>query len=219
MICLAKASKFSNLSWDDRLISKRCSWRDVKQGVLNYPEIISRYVLGATLKEQAEIWTKYFLITRQECSSLEVDSNSMHLCLYWNILNISVIYILYTGIAQSIQRCIKGWAAGVRISAGARDLSLLQSVQTGSGTHPANYTLRDNGPFPGRNPVGAWILQDIKNCGTIPPLLLTSSWLVAQLIKHRTTLTFLPVSFCLDESSCKVDCIFGAFRHNKNDQK
>jgi hypothetical protein len=40
-------------------------------------------------------------------------------------------------------------AIGVRSSAGAKDLSSILCVQTGSGAHPASYTMGTGGPFPG----------------------------------------------------------------------
>jgi hypothetical protein len=52
--------------------------------------------------------------------------------------NICPRYFLWAGIAQSVQRRNTGWTARVRFSTEARDLSLLHSVQTGSGAHPAS---------------------------------------------------------------------------------
>jgi hypothetical protein len=44
-------------------------------------------------------------------------------------------------IAQSIQRWATGCTAGVRFPTWARHFSLLHSVQTGSGAHPASYPM------------------------------------------------------------------------------
>jgi hypothetical protein len=51
---------------------------------------------------------------------------------------------LGTGIGQSVKRRATGWAAGVRFLAGV-DCSLLNSVQTGSGAHPAPYPIGTGG--------------------------------------------------------------------------
>jgi hypothetical protein len=40
-------------------------------------------------------------------------------------------------------------AFGVRSPAGAKDFSSNLCVQTGSGAHPASYTMGTGGPFPG----------------------------------------------------------------------
>jgi hypothetical protein len=47
-----------------------------------------------------------------------------------------------------------GWTAGVRFRAGARDFSLLHSVQTCSGVHLASYTMGSGGFFPGAKAAG-----------------------------------------------------------------
>jgi hypothetical protein len=44
-----------------------------------------------------------------------------------------------------------GWTPGVRFPARQRDFSLLFSVQTGSGAHPASYSMGTGGSFPGGN--------------------------------------------------------------------
>jgi hypothetical protein len=46
-----------------------------------------------------------------------------------------------------------GWTALVRFPA-VLDLSLLHSVQTGSGAHPASYPMGTGGSFPGCKEVG-----------------------------------------------------------------
>jgi hypothetical protein len=48
-----------------------------------------------------------------------------------------------------------GWTAGVQFPAGTRDFSLLHSVQTDSRAHPASYTRRTEGSFPGGKAAGA----------------------------------------------------------------
>jgi hypothetical protein len=40
-------------------------------------------------------------------------------------------------------------AIGVRSPVGAKDFSCSLCVETGSGTHPASYTMGTGGPFPG----------------------------------------------------------------------
>jgi hypothetical protein len=42
-----------------------------------------------------------------------------------------------------------GWTALVRFPVGAKDFSLLHSVQTGSGAHLTSYPMGTRGPFPG----------------------------------------------------------------------
>jgi hypothetical protein len=56
------------------------------------------------------------------------------------------------GLAQ--QRAT-GWTAGVRFSVGARDFSLLHSVETASGAHPASYLMGTGGLFPWDKAAGA----------------------------------------------------------------
>jgi hypothetical protein len=48
----------------------------------------------------------------------------------------------------------KGWTARVRFPA-VQDFSLLPSVQTGSGAHPASYPMGTGGSFPGGK-AGTW---------------------------------------------------------------
>jgi hypothetical protein len=38
---------------------------------------------------------------------------------------------------------VEAWTAGVRFQAGIRDFSLVHSVQTSSGAHPASYPMSD----------------------------------------------------------------------------
>jgi hypothetical protein len=51
-------------------------------------------------------------------------------------------------IAQSAYRWAKGWNAGVLFPAASRNVSLLHSVQTSSGAHPASYPMGMGGSFP-----------------------------------------------------------------------
>jgi hypothetical protein len=70
-----------------------------------------------------------------------------------------------------------GWTTRVRIPAGAINLSLLHSVQTDSGAHPASYPMGTRGSFPrvvkrpgleaDHSPLSS---AEIKNSGAIPPL-------------------------------------------------
>jgi hypothetical protein len=48
-----------------------------------------------------------------------------------------------------------GWTARVRFPA-VQDFSLLHSVQTGSGVHPASYPMGTGGYFPGSKAAGVW---------------------------------------------------------------
>jgi hypothetical protein len=51
----------------------------------------------------------------------------------------------WAGIAQLVQWQAAGWTTGVRFLAGARDISLLYSVQTGYGAHLASYPVGTGG--------------------------------------------------------------------------
>jgi hypothetical protein len=44
---------------------------------------------------------------------------------------------------------LRGWMARVQFLAGVRDFSLLHSIQTDSGAHPAFYPMGTGGSFPG----------------------------------------------------------------------
>jgi hypothetical protein len=75
-----------------------------------------------------------------------------------------------------------GWTAGARFPTGAKDFSLLHSVQAGSGAHPISYTLGTGGTFPGSTAAGVEAdhspssSAEIKIDGAIDPLPNTSSW-------------------------------------------
>jgi hypothetical protein len=84
-----------------------------------------------------------------------------------------------------------GWTAKVQFLARARDFSLLHSVQTSSGAHPASYPVGVGGSFP-------WGCEGeyshpssvkVKNGGVISPFPHTSSWCVALSVKHRDNFT------------------------------
>jgi hypothetical protein len=72
--------------------------------------------------------------------------------------------------------------AKVRFPAGARDFSLLHSMQTGSGVHPASYPVGTEGSFPGVMRPGREAHHSLpsnaefKNGGAIPQLPHASSW-------------------------------------------
>jgi hypothetical protein len=82
----------------------------------------------------------------------------------------------------------------VQFPAGVRDCSLLHSVQTGSGAHPASYSVGTMGSFPDSEATGVWSwtppYAELKNGSVLPPLPHTSSWHGAKLIKHRIAFTF-----------------------------
>jgi hypothetical protein len=65
-----------------------------------------------------------------------------------------------------------GWP-GVRFPAGARDFSLLHSVQTGSGVHAISPRLERLGREADHSPPSS---AEVKNGGAIPPLPHMSSW-------------------------------------------
>jgi hypothetical protein len=53
------------------------------------------------------------------------------------------------GVAQSVQCLTADWTAGVRSPTEAEDFSSNLCVQTGSGAHPASWTVGTGGSFPG----------------------------------------------------------------------
>jgi hypothetical protein len=87
----------------------------------------------------------------------------------------------YEDIAQSVKWWATSWTAWVRFPEAKRDISLLHSVQTGFGDHPASYSM-DTGGFPQG--------LEVKNGGTVSPLLHVPSSHNAQLLKHRGNFTF-----------------------------
>jgi hypothetical protein len=81
-----------------------------------------------------------------------------------------------------------GWEVGVRFLAGA-------SFHTGSGANPVSYPV-GSGAFslelkrPGPETDHSLFSDaEVKNSGAILPLPQTSSWRVAELIKHRNNFT------------------------------
>jgi hypothetical protein len=52
-------------------------------------------------------------------------------------------------VAQSVSCLTTGWTIGVQSPIGAEDFSSSSCVQTGSGAHPASYSVGTSGPFPG----------------------------------------------------------------------
>jgi hypothetical protein len=54
-----------------------------------------------------------------------------------------------SGSAQSVQYLTTDWTAGVRSPTEAEDFSSNLCIQTGSGAHPASYTVGTGGSFPG----------------------------------------------------------------------
>jgi hypothetical protein len=52
------------------------------------------------------------------------------------------------GVAQSVQCLTTDWTAGVRSPTEAEDFPSNLCVQTGSGAHPASYTMGTGGSFP-----------------------------------------------------------------------
>jgi hypothetical protein len=86
------------------------------------------------------------------------------------------------GIAQLVQRLATGWMAGVWFLAGERDVSLLHSIQTGSGFHPASYPVGTGGSFPGvKRPRleadhSSSFSAEVNNGGAMTSLPHTSLW-------------------------------------------
>jgi hypothetical protein len=65
-----------------------------------------------------------------------------------NLHNVEKHFYEYQYVAQLVQRRPTGWVAGIRFPTGERDYSLLHSVQTGSGAHPASYPVGTGSSFP-----------------------------------------------------------------------
>jgi hypothetical protein len=89
-----------------------------------------------------------------------------------------------------------GCTVRIRFPVGTKDLFLVHSVNTGCGAHPPSY-LMSTGALSlevkrsGREAAHSHPSSDeAKNGGAIPPLLNTSSWHSAYLIKHRDKFTF-----------------------------
>jgi hypothetical protein len=53
------------------------------------------------------------------------------------------------GVVQAVQCLTTYWTIGVRSPTEAEAFSSSPCVQTGSGAHPASYTMGTGGPFPG----------------------------------------------------------------------
>jgi hypothetical protein len=54
----------------------------------------------------------------------------------------------WAAVAQSVQCLTTNWATGVRSQTAAEDFSSNLCIQTGSGAHPASYTMGTGGSFP-----------------------------------------------------------------------
>jgi hypothetical protein len=88
------------------------------------------------------------------------------------------------GCSVSIARVyrLEGRGILVRFSAGARDFSVLHSVHTGSGDHPASYRVGAGALYPGVKRPGREAdhspspSDEVENGGSIPPLPNVSSW-------------------------------------------
>jgi hypothetical protein len=64
-------------------------------------------------------------------------------------------YLVMAGSRDSSVGIATGWTVGVPFMPGAGHFSLLQSVQTGSGDHPASYPMDIGGSFPEGKAAGA----------------------------------------------------------------
>jgi hypothetical protein len=105
---------------------------------------------------------------RRDISGGECNGNMLRM--------ISSLNLPGAGIAQSVQRLSTSWAARARFPVGARDFSLVHSVQTGSRAHPTSYLMGTSGSFPrvvkrlGREAEHSQSSSaEVKNWGAIPP--------------------------------------------------
>jgi hypothetical protein len=76
---------------------------------------------------------------------------------------------------------LTGWASGVPFMAGAESFCLRHRIQTGSGAHPASYSMGTEALFsgvkrPGREADHLQLVPRLIMYGTIPSLINTSSW-------------------------------------------
>jgi hypothetical protein len=74
-----------------------------------------------------------------------------HHLLHYYLTITEYYYYYYYGVgkAQSVKHQAAGWMVWVQFLARARDFSLLHSVQTGSGAHPASYQMDSRASFSG----------------------------------------------------------------------
>jgi hypothetical protein len=78
---------------------------------------------------------------------------------------------------HSVQRLTKHWATGVRSPTEVEDFSSIICIQTGSGAHPASYTMGTGGSSPGIKcgrggmlTTHALLVQSLRMSRAIPPL-------------------------------------------------
>jgi hypothetical protein len=67
---------------------------------------------------------------------------------FYRVFHVNPI-VRMSPVAQSVQYLTADWAAGVRSPTQAEDFPSNLCVQTGSGPHPASYTMGTGGSFPG----------------------------------------------------------------------
>jgi hypothetical protein len=108
-----------------------------------------------------------------------------------------------SGIAQCYSAGLRAGWSGVRVPGGVGISSPHHRVQTGSGAHPASYTMGTRSSFPGGKAAGAWKLTTQLNlvprsrlCGSIHPLL-QYVFMVWCSVKKKSTGTTLPFTFTL----------------------
>jgi hypothetical protein len=90
--------------------------------------------------------------------------------------------LLAEGSRDSSAGITAGWTIGIRGPTGARDFTLLHSVETGSGAHPSSLPVAIGSPSPGvkqpqreadTSPPSS---SEVRTGGATPPLPDTSSW-------------------------------------------
>jgi hypothetical protein len=89
-------------------------------------------------------------------------------------------YLSRVTITQSVLRRATSSMAGVRFLAGARDISVIHSVQIGSGAHTTSYKITIENYFREGKRAGTWSWPassaEVRNDGNIPPLVHMSPW-------------------------------------------
>jgi hypothetical protein len=97
----------------------------------------------------ARKWKSYNITQVKDCSYDDFRAFLRYNHTFLILFNLARILYGGAGVAQSVQCLTTDWTAGVRTPTEAEDFSSTLCVQTGSGAHPASYTMGTGGSFPG----------------------------------------------------------------------